>query len=547
MNILKLRVTGFDNDQAEAKFRTALAAFEIQRLDVNREKGLARILSQRTLSREELEQTLAPLGFHFEIVVPSEAKEDQLQTRTVSLRIEGMHCRSCELTIERAVKEIKGVKKVEVDAGRGMARVELDDSRTPDYKEFQAAIGQQGYTVRQSLEPGNQKSVGELRSVAEHRPGVWTLVGLLAMVLLIGFFLNRWGLLKPSVALGSSIGFLAAFLIGLVAASSSCLAVAGGLMLSTVVRLGSRESSLTLRQRMRPVLLFVGGRLLGYGIFGGLIGVLGKTLSPSPFVSGLITLVAALIMVILGLQMLHLAPAWLKRLIPRLSKSLSRKVLAGDRLRHPAAPLLLGAGTFFLPCGFTQALQLLVLTTGSLTVGASVLFAFALGTAPALLALGFASNALKGKAGQFFFRFSGALVVVLGLWNVQNGLAITGHPLSWPKFSLPLRAIEAPSGATESDQLVRRETNAQVVAIDVGVRGFTPAAFTVARNVSVRLEISGPVAGRGCLSVFQIPKLGISELLKAGQTTAITFTPTKTGSYVYSCSMGMFRGRFEVI
>ncbi|NCP77121.1 sulfite exporter TauE/SafE family protein [bacterium] len=41
-----------------------------------------------------------------------------------------------------------------------------------------------------------------------------------------------------------------------------------------------------------------------------------------------------------------------------------------------------GALTFFLPCGFTLAMQAYAITTGSFITGALTMMAFALGTAP---------------------------------------------------------------------------------------------------------------------------------------------------------------------
>ena len=55
---------------------------------------------------------------------------------------------------------------------------------------------------------------------------------------------------------------------------------------------------------MKPVFLFVAGRTLSYGLLGGLIGILGKTVGFSPFMTGIITVLAALYMVIMGFEML---------------------------------------------------------------------------------------------------------------------------------------------------------------------------------------------------------------------------------------------------
>jgi Cytochrome C biogenesis protein transmembrane region len=68
----------------------------------------------------------------------------------------------------------------------------------------------------------------------------------------------------------------------------------------------------------------------------------------------------------------------------------------------------LGAATFFLPCGFTQALQLYVLAKGSFAIGALSMFAFSLGTLPALLSLSAMSSFATGSLQRHFLNFAGA-------------------------------------------------------------------------------------------------------------------------------------------
>ncbi|MBI4133611.1 sulfite exporter TauE/SafE family protein [Candidatus Uhrbacteria bacterium] len=548
-HVIKINVTDLGDAVRAEEFRAAASSLPgVTRVDVNGPKGLARIISDRPITASEVARVVAPRGFVVRAIPAADAAAPQSDARmpvsnVVKLEIEGMTCRSCEITVERKFKQVSGVKKVDVDASMGIARI-VTDGRAPSLDEFQRALGETTYEIR-GRAPTKRAATAE--SDRRGRPSFWQLVGLFGFVLLLGAIFSRLGLLRPSAGLGGSVSFVAAFVIGLVAASSSCLAVAGGLMLSTTARFRERVASLSPLGRMRPVFLFVAGRLLGYGVLGGLIGAIGSALSPSPFVTGLITIAAALFMLIMGLDMLHLAPAWLKRLLPRMPKALAHRVMDQEGKTHPAAPLMLGAGTFFLPCGFTQALQLYALTTGSALTGASVLFAFALGTAPALLALGFASSSLKGRLGELFFRFSGALVIVLGLWNVQNGLAITGHPLELPRLSLPERAVAAEPAGGAADPYVTFDGKEQSVAIDVSYAGFSPERFTLRKGVPTTFNISGDAAGVGCLAVFQIPKLGVRQFLKSGDTTTVAFTPQNPGNYVFSCSMGMFRGNFEVL
>jgi len=73
-------------------------------------------------------------------------------------------------------------------------------------------------------------------------------------------------------------------------------------------------------------------------------------------------------------------------------KSIERKTLT---------PLIIGIGTFFLPCGFTQSMQFAALSSGSFYQGLMIMGAFSLGTFPMLALLSF------GATGFSHSRFSG--------------------------------------------------------------------------------------------------------------------------------------------
>ncbi len=66
--------------------------------------------------------------------------------RVVSLKIGGMHCANCALTIERALGSIDGVFEVNVSFATGKAVVVLDESRV-GLKELERAVKDVGYEV----------------------------------------------------------------------------------------------------------------------------------------------------------------------------------------------------------------------------------------------------------------------------------------------------------------------------------------------------------------------------------------------------------------
>src|SRR3990167_11148888 len=90
-------------------------------------------------------------------------------------------------------------------------------------------------------------------------------------------------------------------------------------------------------------------------------------------------------------------------------------------------PFLVGVATFFLPCGFTQSMQIYTLTTGNFLTGALIMSAFALGTFPVLALLSFSSLSIHKKAQSgIFFKTAGLIVIFFGIFNLINSLASVG-------------------------------------------------------------------------------------------------------------------------
>ena len=67
-----------------------------------------------------------------------------METKTIM--VEGMSCQHCVNTIKKAVGELKGVGKVEVDLQAKKVTVELD-STTITLETVKATIEDQGYVV----------------------------------------------------------------------------------------------------------------------------------------------------------------------------------------------------------------------------------------------------------------------------------------------------------------------------------------------------------------------------------------------------------------
>ncbi|MFH0928202.1 MAG: cupredoxin domain-containing protein, partial [bacterium] len=172
---------------------------------------------------------------------------------------------------------------------------------------------------------------------------------------------------------------------------------------------------------------------------------------------------------------------------------------------------------------------------GSFSAGFKVLGIFALGTAPVLLALGLMANSFKGRAGQAVTQFSGVLLVILSLWNFQNSLTLLG----WSGPSFGDSASGQPSGTRS---IV--EGGVQIIKMVVS-DDYYPKRFEIKAGLLTRWEIEGQKAS-GCIRLLVSKSLGINKTIENGQNIIEFTAPTKSGTYAFSCSMGMYQGQIVV-
>ena len=222
---------------------------------------------------------------------------------------------------------------------------------------------------------------------------------------------------------------------------------------------------------MKPLIYFNGGRVLSYTLLGGVIGALGSALTLSPGVTGALTIIASTVMILLGLQMLKLLPA-LTRFLPTMPKAFGHYIHDLAERDANGRAFVLGAATFFLPCGFTQALRLYALTKASFMVGALTMLAFSLGTLPALLSLSALSSLATGGLQRHFVKFAAAAVTVLGIANIQYGLVLSGSAMdAAPAVATNVSAAAAPIETSKSQQTEDK----QIVVMRIEGYSYVPA------------------------------------------------------------------------
>src|SRR3989338_3856937 len=446
--------------------------------------------------------------------------------KKIELKIHGMHCASCEVLIERKFKSVSGVEKVHVSHHNGKA--ELFCSTDPNIHALDSLVKGDGYRV--SLWENHHQVVHP-----ETHKNTWKdyfQIGGIFLVLVFVYYILRQFDILPTIAISEHMSYGVVFLIGLFAAVSTCIAVVGGLLLAVAEKHNELHPELSGIQKFRPHIYFNAGRIVGYTAFGAAVGGLGSVISLSPQFNGYLTLLVSIVMLLLGFQLLHLFP-WLRLFSPKMPKFIGHKIHDLSGKESKGTPFVLGAFTFFLPCGFTMALQLYVLATGDWKIGALTMLVFSLGTLPALLSLSAITSFAKGAFQRHFLKFAGVLVVLLAIFNINNGFALAGINIDLASAFKNNGSVGLNSAPTS--QIVDGK---QIVDMTVSGYSYTPSKFTVVQGVPVEWRIDGRNAV-GCGQVLVMPTLGVSKYLSPEGITTITFTPTETGTIPFNCSMGM--------
>ncbi len=453
-----------------------------------------------------------------------------------NISIAGMHCKSCEVMTEKKLLHVPGIKKVNVNHKTGIAHISHEDEQL-DMKAVEKAVKSAGYSLGRSASKSsfshNGMDYAELAASA-------------SIVLLLYAVLSKTGLLDVAVKSGGKLTLPTILLIGLTAGISSCMALVGGLVLGLSAEHAVAHPTATPLQNFRPHLYFNLGRIISYALLGGVIGYLGSVFSLSQNWLGIITVLVGFVMLVLGLSLIGIFPK-ISGGIAFMPKKISKMLglhRDGKEYSHTGS-FLLGAATFFLPCGFTQAMQLYAVSTGSFVQGVLVMGVFALGTMPMLVGIGWLSSYVKGTFGRYFFKIAGLAVILFALVNINNGLAQNGINIPIPKIDWSNLIGGGSTSATSAEIITENGKLIQILRMNEERSGYVPNNFMVKKGIPVRWIINANFP-YSCAASLIAPSLGIRGLLKEGENV-FEFTPEKVGDIPFMCSMGMYRGNIKVI
>jgi len=332
------------------------------------------------------------------------------QTQKYTFHVHGMHCHACVLMIESELGDLPQLVNVKASLSRRSIELTGDfGDKTPEQiaAELTIHLEPHGYMAFVN-KPVKEKDWADFKIAIP--------IALSFAVLFV--LLQKMGIVNLINV--DRVTYGTAFMIGIIASLSTCLAVVGGLVLSLSATFAKEGD------KLKPQLMFHAGRIVSFFILGGAIGAIGAAFTLNVWGTFSLSVFIGLVMLMLGINLLDVFH-WAKKFQPIMPKFIAKHAHGVLKFNHALTPLATGVATFFLPCGFTQSMQLYTLTTGSFLPGGLTMLAFALGTLPVLALISFSSFSLqKSSRAGVFFKTAGLIVIMFALFNLINSLAVIG-------------------------------------------------------------------------------------------------------------------------
>lgn len=433
------------------------------------------------------------------------------------INLKWMHCISCEMIIEKELKNLSWVKLHMVSHKKWIMEIEYD--KESDYEKVVEFIEKNGFNVVENDEKSDEDFVWKL---------MLNIIALLIVVILFIFsgLFDLNGYLPDT----STMSYSGAFLVWLIASVSTCLAITGWIIIWFAKYIDSTHSSLW---HVKVQLWFHLWRIIWFFVLGGLLWITWKIFSLSLSITSILTIVVWILLLYMWLNLLWIIPSLTKFWV-HMPKSFASKI---EKIWKPEFAPIAWALTFFLPCGFTQTMQLLAISSGSFLWGWLVMLFFALWTFPVLFSVWLGSSYFEWKNFPLFNKIIASILIFFWLTTISNSYNL-----------LSLNTI---------DNKIKQEIETAVIDQNVDFKQVTvwhdwyqmdPTELVLEQWKNYKITILPDSNGKWCMATQVIPKLSskVSYVLK---WQAINYEMLNAQAWTYEVvcgSMGMLQGTIVV-
>ncbi|MDF2192385.1 sulfite exporter TauE/SafE family protein [Paraflavitalea sp. CAU 1676] len=205
------------------------------------------------------------------------------------------------------------------------------------------------------------------------------------------------------------------FIMGLFG-SLHCIGMCGPLVMALPL------AGLSPAKRLRSIVLFHSGRLLTYSTLGLLFGLAGRRFQLAGWQQGFSISLGILLLLLFSFSLFH--KAFLSSFAPirAIQQKISQLNIFLWRAPHQHGFLLLGMANGLLPCGMVYLAVAAALTTGDAGLSSLFMLCFGLGTAPALLGVGYGGLRVKLSLRNQFRKAVPFVMMAMGIVLILRGL-----------------------------------------------------------------------------------------------------------------------------
>ena len=392
-----------------------------------------------------------------------------------------MHCQACEILARHICDEIDWVECDSVSHKSWLLEITIHNTTVE--KKLIKEMKKNGYIY--SHKPVPLLWWWKILSYNDVIQIVWVIV----IVWTVRLFAQELWWIDSLMSILWGTWYITAILTGLIASVSTCLAVTWWIVIwfSNYI-----DNVRTVRKHVWVQLLFQLWRVWWFFLFGSLLWWLGGLISISLNVTIVLSVVVAVLMLYLGGQILGLLPP-LSHWWITIPSSLSNKIRT---YKHPWIAPIIGALTFFIPCGFTQGMQLIVLWSGDWLIWWITMALFALGTAPVLFAVWLWSSWVKDRSRWLAQQIIWVIIIMFWLSTLVTTRNLIGR---WSSRSY----VTSENTTIQDWDMGMREIwvihdGWQIANRDISLPANTPYKITIHPQAN----------WIGCMSHMVIPKAG---------------------------------------
>lgn len=322
-----------------------------------------------------------------------------------TIKLNGMHCVSCEILLWNKFKWLRDIHIDKICHKKW--KIDLKYSSEKSLEKLMTLINDAWFEIDESIWENSIKKSKKL-SWEDYLHIAWISI----VILILWYFLHKFNIYKylPNMDWAS---FWVSLLVWLIASVSSCLAVTWWIIIwfSEFI-----DDSKGILWHIKVQWMFQFWRLLWFFVLWWVLWSIGQVFQISMWFTWFLSVFIWIVLVYMWLTLIWLAPS-ITKLWFHLPKSLTKNIFT---VKNPVFAPLVWALTFFLPCWFTQTMQLLAISSWWFLSWGLIMFSFALWTSPVLFSIGLWSSYVKDKNFDFINKIVAVLVIFFWLFTITN-------------------------------------------------------------------------------------------------------------------------------